>query len=189
MEQIYASFYSIADKRLKKFIDPCTWPLTLKSLQRGQPLRFPKKLVPSKFGLSRTKWNNVIPVFKALDLDSLCHIWTDSSKRSLTPVADLWSWSDLQHDQKLRFLKKLVPSMFGQNRTRWSKVMPVFKALRTDGRKADPWPWAPLHESCERTKVLKIKRNEFQPITIEHKGLTFDSQGSIITFNVLCISH
>ena len=61
--------------------------------------------------------------------------------------------------------------------------MPVFKALRTDGRKADPWPWAPLHESCERTKVLKIKRNEFQPITIEHKGLTFDSQGSIITFN------
>ena len=51
------------------------------------------------------------------------------------PVGDLWPWSDLQNDQKLRFPKKLLTSKFGWNPTRWSKVMPVFKTLWMDGQK------------------------------------------------------
>ena len=57
-----------------------------------------------------------------LDGAKLCQFFKsfrmDSSKRSLTPVGNLWPWNDLQHDQKLRFPKKLLPSKFHRNRTR-----------------------------------------------------------------------
>ena len=56
------------------------------------------------------------------------------SKSSLTPVGDLWPWSDLQHDQTLRCPTKLVPSKFGN---KMEQSYASFQSV-TDGRQMDP---------------------------------------------------
>ena len=83
--------------------------------------------VSRPLGRNPIRWSKVKLVFEALQM---------AGKSLLTPVGDLWPWSDLQHDQKLRFPKKLLPSKFGRNHKMeaWSKVMPVFKALQMDTR-------------------------------------------------------
>ena len=82
--------------------------------------------VSCPLGRNPIRWSKVKLVFEALQ--------TDGGKSLLTPVGHLWPWSDLQHNQKLSFLKKPISPKFGWNWTWWSKVMPVFKVLWTDAR-------------------------------------------------------
>ena len=138
--------------RLKKIIDPCRWPLTL-------------------------KWPSTRPKVEVCLEACIIAVWSKSNilkryrptaqKRSLTGVGDIWPWSDLQQDQKLRFAKKLLPSKFGQNRTRESKVMPVFIPLQTNGSKGlltpvgDLWLWSHLQHDKKLRFPMKLLPSKF----------------------------